>query len=285
MEPHSRFINVNGIALHVAEWGGSGPDLFLVHANGFLGRVYRLMLAQLVAHFRILTLDLRGQGDSEKLAALEHYQWQYLAADVTGVVDQLGLHDFYAVGHSGGASLLALYAATHPGRVTGLALLEPVCFPHEPEFLTHPSMENHPFVERARRRREVWDSRWQLFTAYQDRETFAGWQEEVLWDYVNHGTYTLPDGRIALKCAAEVEAQVFANAQSLDIFAQLDQIDCPALVLRGAQTDPPLFVVAERVAQRIPRGSLLTVPDTSHFLPMEKPEEVGGIISRYFRAA
>lgn len=284
MEPHSRFIQVNGISLHVADWGGNGPALFLVHANGFLGCVYRLMLARLADHFRILTLDLRGQGDSEKPAALEQYHWQYLADDVAGVIDHLGLQGLYAIGHSGGASLLALYAATHPGQVKSLALMEPVCFPHEPEFLTHPSMKDHPFVERARRRREVWDSRQQLFTAYQGRETFADWQEAVLWDYVNHGTYDLADGRIALQCSAAVEAQVFANSQALDIFSQLDQIACPALVLRGAQTDPPLFVAAERVAQRIPHGSLVTVPDTSHFLPMEKPEEVGDIIGGFFRS-
>jgi len=56
------------------------------------------------------------------------------------------------------------------------------------------------------------------------------------------------------------------------------------LVLRGAHTDTPLSVVAERVAQRIPQGPLVTVPDTGHFLAMEKPDEVAEIIGEYFRA-
>ncbi|MGH7963430.1 MAG: alpha/beta fold hydrolase, partial [Candidatus Binatia bacterium] len=211
------------------------------------------------------------------------YHWQSLAHDVEGVIDQLGLRDFYGIGHSGGAALLAFYAATHPGRAKRLALLEPVSFPHEPEFLKRLSTDDHPFIERARRRRTIWDTRQQLFEAYQGKEAFAAWQEEVLWDYVTHGTYDLPDGCITLKCSAEVEAQVFANSASLDIFSQLDKVDCPALVLRGAHTDEPIFLVAERVAQHIPQGSLVTVPDTSHFLPMEKPEEVGDIIRAYFR--
>ncbi len=33
----SQFIPVDGVKLHVADWGGSGPDLLLLHANGFLG--------------------------------------------------------------------------------------------------------------------------------------------------------------------------------------------------------------------------------------------------------
>ena len=123
-----------------------------------------------------------------------------------------------------------------------------------------------------------------MFAAYQGKDAFASWREDVLWDYVNHGTYELPDGRIALKCPAEIEAQLFASTASLDIFSQVVKIDCPVLVLRGALTDDPLFVVAERTAQRIPQGSLVTVPDTGHFLAMEKPEEVAAIIGEYFRA-
>jgi pimeloyl-ACP methyl ester carboxylesterase len=53
--------------------------------------------------------------------------------------------------------------------------------------------------------------------------------------------------------------------------------------MRGERTDPPLAVTAERVAQRIPRGSLVTVPETSHFLAMEKPEEIARIINEYFQ--
>src|SRR5713101_373969 len=220
MEPHSRFINVDGIKLHVADWGGSRPDLLLVHANGFLGWVYRLMLTRLIESFHVLTMDLRGQGDSDKPTP-QDYHWQCLANDVECVIEQLGLRDFYGIGHSGGAALLALYSATHPGRVKRLALLEPVSFPHEPEFLTRLSDNSRPIIERARRRRIIWDSRQQVFAAYQGKESFVSWHEDVLWDYINNGTYELPDGRIALKCSAEVEAQVFANSPGLDIFSQL----------------------------------------------------------------
>jgi len=153
--------------------------------------------------------------------------------------------------------------------------------PHEPESLERMGPRD-AFIERARRRRVIWDSRQQLFAAYQSKDAFTSWREDVLWDYVNHGTRDLPDGRIALKCPAEIEAQLFANTTSLDIFSHLIKIDCPVLVLRGAHTDEPLAVVAERVAQRIPQGSLVTIPDTGHFLAMEKPVVVAAMISKYF---
>lgn len=284
MEPRSQFIVVDGIKLHVADWSGQGPHLLLLHANGFLGHVYRALIRHLVPHYRVWTIDLRGQGDSES-GELTETHWLSMAHDVAGVIDQLGLGEFYGVGHSGGGALLALHAVSHPGQVKALALLEPVTIPHEPLFAQRLSSENHPLVERTLRRRVVWESRQQLFAAYQGKDAFANWQEEVLWDYVNHGTTHLPDGGITLKCTAAVEAHVFATSMSLDIFSRTNTIDCPVLVLRGERTDPPLAMVAERLAQRVPNGSLVTVPGTSHFLPMEKPEQIGQMIVEYFATA
>ncbi len=278
MKPRSRFIEVDGVKLHIADWGGAGPDLLLVHANGFLGRVYREFIRHLEDAYRVYTLDLRGQGDSDK-PALRDTHWQDMARDVAAVIAELRLQDFYGLGHSSGAALLAGYAAEHKGRVKGLTLLEPVTFPPE---LRPASPTNRPLVEQTLRRREVWDSRQQVFDAYRTKAAFAGWQEAVLWDYVNHGTARLPDGRIRLKCPVRVEAHVFAQAPLADLYAPLSRVDCPTLVIRGAQTDPPLFAIAECAARRIPRARLVTVPGTSHFLPMERPDEVARIVRTYF---
>ncbi len=283
MEPRSQFIDVDGVKLHVADWGGSGADILLVHANGFLGLVYRELIRHLGDGYHVYTLDLRGQGDSDK-PALREGHWQDMANDVEVVIDALHLQDFYGLGHSGGAALLAGYTAAHTGRVKSLALLEPVTFPHEPPFLERLSTTDHPLVEMTLRRRAVWDSRQQLFDAYQTKAAFSGWQKEVLWDYINHGTANLPNGQIQLKCPVTVEAHVFAQAPLIDIYSQLGLVDCPAIVLRGENTDPPLSLVAEKVAQKIPQGILVTVPDTSHFLPMEKPDEIARIIRQHFKS-
>jgi pimeloyl-ACP methyl ester carboxylesterase len=283
MKLHSHFVASNGVNIHVADWGGTGPDLLLIHANGFLGRLYRAMIEHWGSRYHVRSMDWRGQGDSEK-PPLDQCRWPDMLQDVEQVVEALGLSSFYGVGHSGGGAMLAFYAATHPGRVKSLALLEPVTMPHEPPFLERMSADNHPLVERTLRRRAVWDDRRQMFTAYQGKDAFAGWREDVLWDYVNHGAYDLPDGRVALKCAPEVEAQIFATTMALDVFSRIHAIACPVLVLRGEHTDPPLALVAERVAQTVPHGSLVTVPGASHFLAMEKPKEVADIIAASFAA-
>lgn len=283
MEPQSHFVNIDGVNIHIADWGGSGPDLLLIHANGFLGYLYRLLLQQWSSHYHVRSMDWRGQGDSDK-PPLERCHWPDLLRDVDEICDRLELSHFYGVGHSGGGVMLAHYAATHPQRVKKMALMEPVVMPHEPPFLERLSSGNNPLVERTLRRRAVWDSHQQLFAAYQGKDAFAGWREEVLWDYVNHGTFTLPDGRISLKCAPTMEAQVFATTMAMNVFSQLHAIDCPVLVVRGERTDPPLALAAQRIAQEIPQGSLVTVPGTSHFLAMEEPETLAKLIEAYFLA-
>lgn len=284
MEPQSHFFDIDGVKIHVADWGGEGPDLLLIHANGFLGRLYRRLIESWGGCYHVHTMDWRGQGDSDK-PPLGQCHWLHLHTDVERIVDRLGLSGFYGVGHSGGGAMLAYYAATHPGRVRQLALLEPVVIPHEPPFTDRIEAGNAPLVERTLRRRVVWDNRRQLFDAYRGKDAFAGWQEDVLWDYANHGTYDLPDGRVALKCPAEVEAQIFATTPSMDMFSAMHHIDCPVLVLRGENTEPFLALAAERLAGRIPKGGLATVPKTTHFLAMEKPEEIAKIIETYFASS
>ncbi len=277
--PRKEWIEVDGIRLHVADWGGKGPKLFLLHAGGFLGYVYRVLILELLDHYRVWTMDLRGQGDSDKPPP-PHYHWSHLFHDVEGVLEHLGWEGFLGVGHSGGGALMALYAARHPERVRGLVLIEPVILPPEPQY-EEAAGERHAFVERARRRRRVWNSPQELFAAYRTKETFALWQEEVLWDYVHEGTYRLANGKVALKCPPEVEAQLFAQARSLDIFSEIPRVQCPTLVLRGEKTGEPLYGIAEKVAARIPRGKLCTVPKASHFLPMEKPQAVAEMIKSF----
>ena len=80
MELRSQFITIDNVKLHLADWGGQGPTLFLLHANGFLGRIYRAMIHPLLTHYHVVTMDLRGQGDSET-SELGPDHWQKMAQE------------------------------------------------------------------------------------------------------------------------------------------------------------------------------------------------------------
>ncbi|MCE2487169.1 MAG: alpha/beta hydrolase [Desulfurellaceae bacterium] len=269
MEPRSRFIEADGVKLHVADWGGGGPEVLLVHANGFLGRVYRELIRHLEDAYHVYTLDLRGQGDSDK-PALRDSHWQDMAGDLAAVIAALGLQDFYGVGHSGGAALLAGYAASHAGRVKGLALLEPVTFPHGSGWPTGP-WSNRPCggVRCGTRADSCLTPTGQKPPLPAGKKPSCG----ITSTTARPTCRTAPFGS---------SARSRSRPTSLPGLLLMSRVVCPAVVIRGEQTDPPLFAVAEKAARRLPQGSLVTVPGTSHFLPMEKPAEVARIIRQSF---
>ena len=270
MEPKDGFVAANGIRLHYVEWGGEGPPAVLLHATGFLARLWEPIATELSARFHVYACDARGHGDSDKPA--EGYGWEGLAADLMGFLDALGLLGVPIVGHSSGAAGAVRLAAKRPEYVAAAVLIEPTVFPPMP--VEGSDERKEQLASGAAKRRVVWDSREELIEGYRLRRTFAGWREDVLRLYAEHGTFKRGDGRIELKCPGEIEAEMYRNSLSPDTWDLLPRVRCPTLVIRGENTEPLLARVAEGVARRIPGARLATIAGGSHFVPMEQPEAI-----------
>jgi pimeloyl-ACP methyl ester carboxylesterase len=100
--------------------GESGPLLGFVHGLGGEGRTWRDQVPALTAHFRVLTLDLRGHGDSE--APDSAYTFEELAQDLAGVLDHLSVERCHLLGHSFGGVVAARFALDYPDRITKLVV-------------------------------------------------------------------------------------------------------------------------------------------------------------------
>jgi pimeloyl-ACP methyl ester carboxylesterase len=292
IEPSEGFLDVNGIRLHSLRWRASDtglPPVVLVHATGFLGRLWQPVAEALTPRFTVHALDLRGHGDSDKPldtagedplapdaeSIAGEYHWQNFVDDLAGFMDALSLRGAPIVGHSSGGAAAVYLAATRPEYVSKLVLFEPIIMPSG---ITMDEDQKGRMADGARRRRQVWDSIEELTAAYRTRPTFEHWRTDVMQLYAEHGTYRREDGRIALKCPGEIEAQVFENSASLDIWQVLPRVDCPALVMKGERTEGFLSLVASGAAARMPDARLLTVPNAGHLAPMERPDTVASEI-------
>jgi pimeloyl-ACP methyl ester carboxylesterase len=280
VDPKDGFVEANGIRLHYIEWGGDAPPVVLLHATGFLARLWEPIAVQMTARFHVFALDARGHGDSDKpvLSEVEGpapagaYGWDGLAADLMGFLDALGLIGVPIVGHSSGAAGAIRLAAQRPEYVAAAVLIEPTVFPPMP--VEGSDERKEQLASGAARRRMVWGSREELVDAYRQRRTFAGWREDVLRLFAEHGTFDREDGKIELKCPGEIEAELYRNSLSPDTWDLLPRLRCPALVIRGENTEPLLAFVAEGVARRIAGARLATIAGGSHFVPMEMPEAI-----------
>ncbi|MEA2626620.1 MAG: hypothetical protein QOD06_2665 [Candidatus Binatota bacterium] len=264
-----RFVRVNGVRLHVVDWGGDGPVAFLHHATGFHARVMDPIARFLADRYHVIGVDARGHGDSDKP---EHgYRWEVFIHDTVALLDELGIAGAVGIGHSFGATTVLGAAAERPDLFRALVLLDPIFFPRE--FRSFSDGEN-PMAEAARKRREVWASREEMFESYRSRPPFATWREEFLRSYVDHGTEPHAGGGVRLKCPGAVEAEVFGMAPEHDAWRDCDRVTAPTLVIRGERSTALSDRDAAAVVARLRRGRMITIAGAGHFVPQEAPEAV-----------
>jgi pimeloyl-ACP methyl ester carboxylesterase len=116
-----RYVEVNGVRLHVAE-AGSGAPLVLLHGWPQHWWCWRHLIPRLAQRHRVLAPDLRGWGWSD--APPGDYAKSTFAADVLALLDNEGLDRVELIGHDWGAYTAFLLALEHPQRVQRLLALD-----------------------------------------------------------------------------------------------------------------------------------------------------------------
>jgi pimeloyl-ACP methyl ester carboxylesterase len=117
----SRYIDTGDVRLH-AVIGGDGPPLLLVHGWPQTWYAWRLLMPALARDFRVIAVDQRGIGLSDKPRS--GYDAGTLAGDLIGLMDALGHQRFAVVGHDTGFAISYALAADHPDRVACAVLAE-----------------------------------------------------------------------------------------------------------------------------------------------------------------
>src|SRR5690349_14304775 len=116
-------VDANGTGIEV-QVEGEGKTVVLLHGFPDSHRLWRNQVPALRdAGFQVVVPDLRGYGGSDKPADVELYAIPFLAGDVLGVLDQLGVERAHVVGHDWGAALAWAIGAFAPERVDHLVAL------------------------------------------------------------------------------------------------------------------------------------------------------------------
>ena len=76
--------------------GGEGAALILLHGAGKTRRDWHKLgyVDRLVNYFRVITVDLRGTGESDYLVASEDYEIEKICDDLYAVADACGVVRF-----------------------------------------------------------------------------------------------------------------------------------------------------------------------------------------------
>jgi pimeloyl-ACP methyl ester carboxylesterase len=277
-EPKSGYVDVSGIRLHYLDWSGKGAPIVILHATGFLGRIYAPIAAALTAVGQVYSYDQRGHGDSG-LAPDGKYDWQRTVEDLAGFIAAMGFKSVRGLGHSAGGTAIGSLASARPELISRAVLIDPVIFetPAGPELGWR-----NPFIERTLKRKRVFDSVEAMFQNFHNKFPYATWRKEILRDYCEYGTRENSEGKRELKCRPEIEARFYETSREFDGLGHILRCEVPLLVLFGQRGDSPGAMLSDKVAAGLKHGRVVNVTDAGHFIPMEKPGEVSRLAVEFF---
>lgn len=126
--PAGRFVDVDGVRMHVIDWGprdAAAAPVVLIHGASSNALDMRAALAEsLATDRRVLIVDRPGHGYSARPD--DGWRLQTQAQLIRGAVTRLGVERPVIVGQSFGGAVALAYVLNHPDEVGGLALLAPV---------------------------------------------------------------------------------------------------------------------------------------------------------------
>jgi pimeloyl-ACP methyl ester carboxylesterase len=271
-----------GLALHDlsrVDLGREGRPLLLSHATGFHGYVFGPLADELASDFHCWSLDYRGHGDSDD-PPTDIGDWRRFGDDAVAAAEALELDGALGFGHSMGGAALLMAELARPGTFAGLVLFEPIAFPPDPDRTEGPT----EMIDVARRRRTVFADREEAFGNYAGKPPLNLLTPAALHAYVDHGFVDRPDGTVELKCDPEHEARIFEGGAVQDLYLRLGGVGCPVLVLTGAPEGNPPGELGPVVAGALPQGRVVTLPQLSHFGPMQDPAAVATEIREFSRS-
>ena len=129
-----RFLDINGIRMHVAE-AGDGVPVILCHGFPHLWYSWRHQLGPLAqAGYRAIAPDLRGYGHTAAPPDVGAYGSAQVCGDIVGLIDACGGQRAVLVGLDFGAQLVWETARRHPDKLLAIVVL------------------NNPYTGRSRQR-------------------------------------------------------------------------------------------------------------------------------------
>ena len=251
-------LRTNRIQLHYLDHPGEGGPLVLMpgltaNAHSFDG----LIAAGLSPALRVLCLDLRGRGLSDKPDS--GYGMADHAADVLGLLDALDLQQVTLGGHSYGGLLTLYMAARHPERITKLVVIDAAGS-------MHPKVRDliKPSVDRLNK---VWPS-WDAYIASMKMMPFyQGWWDPAIERYYRADVEFRSDGTVKPRSRPEAIIEAVDKALTENWAQHLTAIKQPLLLLNalgsfGPPGSPPVLPREHAVetVQTVTNGRYVEIP-------------------------
>ena len=257
----------DGAHLRVADSGGTGPTIVLVHGWKQSHRLFDQVIQRLRDQFRVIAFDQRGMGESDKaLVALPNLTFDLLAADLDHLLSERDASEVTLVGWSMGCT-------------TSLSLVQ------QP----NPRIQRVMLVNGPLRLTRTEDFPWAL-----DEQELAGYVEgmEVAWPTDQQeflAASLLPEHRAMTPLLEYVAWQTplpwalaLVRAQArVDHRATIANLSVPVLAAYSRRDPYWPWQLAEWIASTAPRGQCHAFEHSAHCAPLEEPAAFCDVVRRF----
>jgi pimeloyl-ACP methyl ester carboxylesterase len=266
--PDSRFVEVNGQAIHYTKQGTGSP---LILVPGFAGSIYtwRHLIPLLRDHYTVYAYDMLGFGLSDKPPDGD-YEMKAQGELLIGLMDALNLPSAHLVGHSMGGVVIACAAIDAPLKAESLTMIEPGFYTKTgPEFLNHlffplDRLMAKQFYSRSMRKRFLTGS-------FYNKSLVT---EEVI------DAYMLPT---RTPHAVDALARMMSKVGLKQYPGIAEKVTRPTLIVWGQRGAGDTLEIANRLQKEIASSQLAPVKECGHYVQEERPGELAEIIRAYLK--
>jgi pimeloyl-ACP methyl ester carboxylesterase len=251
---------MNGDVAIAFEVVGDGPVdlLFLAPINNleivWENPYYARFLRRLTDFSRLILMDRRGTGLSDRFSPNDLPPIEDLADDIMAVLDAVGSERTVLFGHSDAGAQCAMVAATHPERVMGLVL-----------YAASASGKQQVDYE-GQWTDEEWDSYLELVRTSYGTDEFAKTTLEMF------APSHVDDGRVTawwtrwwrLSTSRNGNLEIERINRELDIRATIEAIDVPTLVIHRTEDRNEPIDGSRWIARKLRAARFVELPGADH---------------------
>jgi proline iminopeptidase len=278
------FIDVNGVMIYYTEFG-KGDPLLIVHGGPGASHDYFLpYLLPLARTNRLIFIDERGSGRSQKIEDASGYTVENMVEDVEAVRKELNLRKINLLGHSYGGVLAQAYALKYQENLSHLILCSTFHSTSKmnevfKNILGKMTPELRSRIEKQEKEGLFGHGKDYEKNRYTAEYMIAAWGEGYFpYLYQNHPDPNydpIANGNTAWDLYREMwgsngEFVIDGNLKSVEYADRLSTIKVPTLITAGDndECDPSL---SKEMNGKIPGSKLVIFPKSGHMTFVDQP--------------
>ena len=252
---HEGFVEREGVKSWYAVWGSRGP--WIAFAPIFQithSQMLKSTVPYLSQHFRVVTMDARGNGRSDRPRGQAAYSFEHYYRDFVAVLDAAGAERVAVIGISATAMTALRLAGEQPERVTHVVVAGGYA---------HARIDDEKLAEKVRAEGERMRKDW---------PSYLDWFFGSLVFPEPHSTKPYEDAvRYGWASSGEIVDWARNGWLHSDVTELARKVKCPTLVIHGDQDRRVFHEQGKAIVDIVPGARLLTIGGGGHITAARDP--------------